>query len=263
MKRMAYLLIVVLLVACQTCLYGATNSANSILVIFPYKNSGTWVFDDQARGLTKEPFVAGIPQMIDNLVTNIPNATNGFRLLFSAEPFPNFQTKLIWRRSEAKGNWYYSEQFKAEGWLCASLFKYFKTAPPEIYIKAEPIEEKDTPTAHPPERKADTRILNAVTNLGERERTSSPIKIGKIVFEGGDGSSVKQAVVIKNAKDEGEGIDAEQAWINKVHPGWMKGKQSLVDEKGRAYDEIEYATSKGKTKTIYFDITDFFNYEAD
>mgnify|MGYP001584042897 CR=1 FL=1 len=31
----------------------------------------------------------------------------------------------------------YAEQYKSEGWLCPSLFKYFKRAPREIYVKAE------------------------------------------------------------------------------------------------------------------------------
>ena len=138
MKKNFYLALLALLLPCHIWAQTATTSSNSILVITPYKYSGTWVFDDQARGLVKEPFVAGIPQMMDNLVTNIPNATSGFRLLFSAEPFPGYQLKLSWVRPEAKGNWYYSEQFKMEGWLCASLFKYFQTAPRELFIKAEP-----------------------------------------------------------------------------------------------------------------------------
>ncbi|MGH7971928.1 MAG: DUF6717 family protein [Limisphaerales bacterium] len=36
------------------------------------------------------------------------------------------------------GNWYFSPEFKIEGWLCPALFKYFDQAPTEIYVKAEP-----------------------------------------------------------------------------------------------------------------------------
>src|SRR5688572_7807721 len=63
---------------------------NSIMVIRPYWDHGTWVFDDAAAGLTREPFVAGIPEMINTLVKDIPNARNGFRLTFSASPFPGY-----------------------------------------------------------------------------------------------------------------------------------------------------------------------------
>ena len=34
--------------------------ANSILIIRPYWSDGTWVFDDPATGLVREPFVAGV-----------------------------------------------------------------------------------------------------------------------------------------------------------------------------------------------------------
>jgi hypothetical protein len=115
----------------------APPRANSIMVIAPYRHAGTWVFDDSQVGLHKEPFVAGIPEMIDDMVKNIPDAHNGFRLLFSAQEFPGWTHKLIWRRGETAGNWYYSPQFDKEGWLCPGFFKYYEEAPKEIYVKAE------------------------------------------------------------------------------------------------------------------------------
>ncbi|MBW2040219.1 MAG: hypothetical protein JRI46_11645 [Deltaproteobacteria bacterium] len=115
----------------------ATRPTNSIFVISPYRYQGTWVFDDPCVGLVREPFVAGIPEMMDKLVEDIPNADKGFRLLFSASPFPEYTIKLVWKREEAGGNWYYSEEYNSEGWLCPALFKYFDKAPKEIYVKAE------------------------------------------------------------------------------------------------------------------------------
>jgi len=111
---------------------------NALLVIAPYKYQGTWVFDDPAVGLLREPFIAGIDTMIDKAVADIPNAEKGFRAIFSASPFPGANWKLEWRRAESGGNWYYSDQFKMEGWLCPALLKYFPTAPREIYVKIEP-----------------------------------------------------------------------------------------------------------------------------
>ena len=87
---------------------------------------------------------------------------------------------------------------------------------------------------------------------------ATPPKIGNLIFEGGDGSSIEQAVIIRNAKDESEGVDAESQWISKVHPGWSKGDQALLSKKGKSYDRIEYTTPKGKTQTVFFDITEFF-----
>lgn len=110
---------------------------NAINVIAPYRADGTWVFDDPAARLRREPFVVGIPEMIDDLVKNIPNAGAGFRLYFSAEPFPDFQRKLTWVRADGTGNWYRQDDPPMEGWLCPALFKYYRTAPRAIYVKAE------------------------------------------------------------------------------------------------------------------------------
>lgn len=114
---------------------------NQILVIAPYwlETVGTWVFDDESVGLVQEPFVSGIPQMIDDLVRDIPNARNGFRLLFSASPFPGYQRKLTWVREEMGGNWYRADDPPSEGWLCPAMLLFFSEAPAELYAKAEPL----------------------------------------------------------------------------------------------------------------------------
>ena len=114
------------------------DSMNALLVIFPYKYQGTWVFDDPTVGLFREPFIAGIDTMIDKAVADVPNAKKGFRAIFSAAPFPGANLKLEWRREESGGNWYHNDRFKMEGWLCPALLKYFPTAPREIYVKIEP-----------------------------------------------------------------------------------------------------------------------------
>jgi hypothetical protein len=57
---------------------------NSMMVIFPYKHNQTWVFDDERMELIQEPFVSGVPEMIDILVAGIDNVDEGFKLLFSA-----------------------------------------------------------------------------------------------------------------------------------------------------------------------------------
>lgn len=112
--------------------------ANSLMVIFLYRHHGTWVFDDETAGLVREPFVAGIPEMIDRLVTAIPDAADGFRLLFSAQPFPGYQAEVQWVREEHGGNWYRWPEQNLEGWLCPALLKYFSSPPTRLYCRAEP-----------------------------------------------------------------------------------------------------------------------------
>jgi hypothetical protein len=114
-----------------------SGSVNSLFVIAPYKWQGMWVFDDPAVGLLREPFVSGIDTLIDKATAKIPHADLGFRAIFGASAFPGADFKLEWRRAESGGNWYYSARFHQEGWLCPALFKYFQSAPREIWVRVE------------------------------------------------------------------------------------------------------------------------------
>ena len=114
---------------------------NAINVIAPYWFEGTWVFDDPRVGLDREPFVAGVPGMIDRVVANIPGARDGFRLTFSASRFPGHEYEITWVREEDGGHWYRLADPPMEGWLCPALFKYFDDAPTSIYVKADPVDD--------------------------------------------------------------------------------------------------------------------------
>ncbi len=144
MKNIIYILLI--LCACLIIILlcrqrGINAPSNVILTLKPYWYNGTWVFDDERVNLVQEPFVEGIPEMIDYIVKDIPNAKKGFCLLFSAEPFPGYALELIWVREEFGGSWYYSEKLNKEGWLCPALFYYYKKAPKELYAKAEAIND--------------------------------------------------------------------------------------------------------------------------
>jgi hypothetical protein len=113
---------------------------NSIMVIRPYKlkHVDMWVFDDKRVGLVQEAFIAGADKMIDVVVKDIPNAEDGFTLIFSATPFPGYQYRMDWHCAEdGGGDWYHSEELKMTGWLCPALLLYFKEAPPQIYVQAK------------------------------------------------------------------------------------------------------------------------------
>ena len=117
------------------------TAMNCITVLQPYQHAGMWVFDDSDKGLVKEPFVAGIDEMINRMTAGIPDAADGFRLLFSPTPFPGFTVQLEWRRAEHGGNWYHCRELGMEGWLCPALFRYFDSAPAELYAKCEPLRQ--------------------------------------------------------------------------------------------------------------------------
>jgi hypothetical protein len=113
---------------------------NSLIVIFPYKVNGIWAFDDEATGLVREPFVEVVNDFIDRMTAQIPGAESGVRLLFSAKPFPGYALSFTRVREEFEGNWYACKELDGQqGWLCPAMFKYFETAPDELFAKAEPI----------------------------------------------------------------------------------------------------------------------------
>ena len=144
-RRVGVLLAAVLVVAGGALWYSGLLPArpgvpqNSIQVIAPYMHNGTWVFDDARVGLVREPFVGGVPEMIDVVVADIPDAADGFRLTFSAKPFPEYEKKLTWSRGDREGNYYTMDDPPMEGWLCPALFKYYNEAPAELYVKADPL----------------------------------------------------------------------------------------------------------------------------
>lgn len=113
--------------------------ANSLMTVTPYFDNG-WMFDDERVGLVREPFVMGVPEVIESLVQEIPGARSGFRLIFGANPFPGYTHSFKWLREDLGGNWYQLEEdTNMEGWLCPALFHYFESAPEYLYIRAESI----------------------------------------------------------------------------------------------------------------------------
>jgi hypothetical protein len=72
------------------------------------------------------------------------------------------------------------------------------------------------------------------------------------------GSSYDTAIVLEEAKNEMSGIEAEHSYIATHYPGWRQAVQSLLNHDGRIYDRIEIVGPKGETKSLYFDITNWF-----
>lgn len=110
---------------------------SQIMALRPYKFHSQWVFDDEATGLFREAFVAGIDVMLDRLTAHIPDAGKGVILLFSGEDFVGRQIRLDWLNGDRSGNWYRCEEYEMEGWLCPALFKYFEIAPVNIYAQVK------------------------------------------------------------------------------------------------------------------------------
>lgn len=124
------------------------NSGNALMTLRPYKWGHMWVFDDPAVGLRKEPFVNGVPEILEDILDQHDvDGEDGFYLTFSATPFPGAQRELVWVEEESGGNWYETTaadgETPMEGWLCPALFKYYDEAPDKLYAKVEPRVEGD------------------------------------------------------------------------------------------------------------------------
>lgn len=78
-----------------------------------------------------------------------------------------------------------------------------------------------------------------------------------IGYSGGDGSTIKKAIVITGARSVSEGSAAELEWIRIHLPG------ATVESQGRVtgpphYDVITVKLATGARMDLHFDITAFF-----
>ena len=78
-----------------------------------------------------------------------------------------------------------------------------------------------------------------------------------IGYSGGDGLTLKKAIVISGASSVSEGLAAEQEWIRIHYP------DATVESRGRVvgpphYDVITLKLASGSRVDLHFDITGFF-----
>jgi len=126
------------------------------MVIQPYWHEEAWVFDDEYLGFEHEPLegdggelgelirLSG-PSLIDRLVRDIPDAHDGFTLLFSSQPFSGCQIELTGEREEDGGCTYKVKDSRVHHWVPPALLHYFGTAPQSLYIRAEPRRDRYDP----------------------------------------------------------------------------------------------------------------------
>jgi len=93
---------------------------------------------------------------------------------------------------------------------------------------------------------------------GPSEAAASDSAGGAIKYEGGDGSSCKQAIAIVGAHGEQDGVASEYTWINQHYPGSKLDQQSLIDCNGAPADQMAIETADGQKIVLFFDISRFF-----
>ena len=89
---------------------------------------------------------------------------------------------------------------------------------------------------------------------------SSVASASTVSYAGGDGASFAQAILIKGARSEMEGVAAERAYVVKFHADWdpREVDTALMENGGRDYDLSRYRGRDGAEHVLYFDITEFF-----
>lgn len=97
----------------------------------------------------------------------------------------------------------------------------------------------------------------AIVAHAAAQQAATPAASTGIRYSGGDGLTIKKAIVIAGAKTAGEGAAAEQEWIRTNFPG------ASIESQGRVtgpphYDVITVKLATGERRDIHFDITAFY-----
>lgn len=113
------------------------NTLNTIVI---YRHAGTWVFDDDRYALVREPFVAGMPEIIDHHAKEaFGEIPRKIRVTFASQPFPTSTLILERLYREHNGAWYIDKATDRKGWLCPALLHYFKKPPKTLCIALSPV----------------------------------------------------------------------------------------------------------------------------
>ncbi|MBN2019918.1 MAG: hypothetical protein JW749_06815 [Sedimentisphaerales bacterium] len=103
-------------------------------------------------------------------------------------------------------------------------------------------------------------ILLSIVGCGQKsDKDLIPIrpKLTGVSYEGGDGSSIENAVIIK-APNKLTGIRAEYDWMKKNRSDWQLDRQSVLKGQGKVLDKMYCITPDGQRTFLFFDVTDFY-----
>jgi hypothetical protein len=74
----------------------------------------------------------------------------------------------------------------------------------------------------------------------------------------GAGDRKETAILFQGELTERTGIAAEYAYVARQLPGWHVCGQSLLTPEARLYDILQLENDAGASRSVYFDITDWF-----
>ena len=79
-----------------------------------------------------------------------------------------------------------------------------------------------------------------------------------ISFGGGNGATCREAVVIRGAQHEKDGVRAERWWVFTKNVGAKIAGQHLAEELGKAFETFDLIMPDGTHALLCFDITSFY-----
>jgi hypothetical protein len=134
------------------------------------------------------------------------------------------------------------------------LFACGGAAPPPSAPMVPITAPASAPTPAPASAPASAPL--SLSHPGPKELPGTAIR-----FAGGDGSSLEKAILIHGAHGEVDGAASEYQYIALLYgpqgQHWRTKQQSLLNDKGRQFDELEI-DHDGKAESFFFDITEYF-----
>ena len=120
-----------------------------VFTIKPYRQLNTWMFDDEMKNIHQEPFVLGIPEMLDNVLKSKSIKATQFSMQFSENEINKADLVLELDYEVSDGAWYkIKNNPHVKGWLCPVIHKYFDEIPEKIFIEIKNIEHRTVDIEH-------------------------------------------------------------------------------------------------------------------
>jgi hypothetical protein len=104
-------------------------------------------------------------------------------------------------------------------------------------------------------------LLSFIRGLFRRERTN-PFAMPHVWYEGGDGSTLDGAIVVRGAGSDLEGTAATFGWMHEnlgaKDEGWRLVTHATGSDGDRKIDTFNVVLRDGGPRRIYFDVSESF-----
>ena len=93
-------------------------------------------------------------------------------------------------------------------------------------------------------------------------RDTNPFAMPRVWYEGGDGSTIDQAIIVRGAESDLEGVAATFGWMHEQlgpkDEGWRLVSHSTGERGLRKIDTFNVILQDGEPRHFYFDVSESF-----